>query len=117
MHLAVIPDGNRRWAESNGLDHHQGHHQGADTFYSLIDVLSRSELVDECTLFAFSSENVSRSVIERSSISFLFSEFILMLRFELLACAKSLFSRSSENMSTTDFRLEDPRILVTTSDK
>ena len=36
-HLAIIMDGNRRWAISNKLPSYQGHQKGADNFWNMIN--------------------------------------------------------------------------------
>jgi len=36
QHLAIIMDGNRRWAEFNGLSPHEGHRMGAKNLWSII---------------------------------------------------------------------------------
>ena len=58
-HLAIIMDGNRRWAHSHGFEVLKGHHQGADT----LEAISRAALdqkIEWLTVFAFSSENWQR---------------------------------------------------------
>lgn len=37
MHIAIIPDGNRRWATERGLDSWQGHREGAERIRELLD--------------------------------------------------------------------------------
>ena len=39
-HLAIIMDGNRRWAHSHGFEVLKGHHQGADT----LEAISRAAI-------------------------------------------------------------------------
>lgn len=59
-HLGVIMDGNRRWAENNGLQTFQGHDKGADTFVDLCDWCGHAG-IDYLTVYAFSTENWKRS--------------------------------------------------------
>ena len=35
-HLAIIMDGNRRWAVANNLDVYEGHRKGADNLWSIV---------------------------------------------------------------------------------
>ena len=58
-HIAVIMDGNGRWAQSRGLPRTAGHKQGAEAARKV--VTNAAELgVEYITLFGFSSENWSR---------------------------------------------------------
>ena len=62
-HIAVIMDGNGRWAKERGLPRTEGHRRGADS----VEAITRScgELgVEFLTLYAFSTENWKRSTEE-----------------------------------------------------
>jgi undecaprenyl diphosphate synthase len=61
--VAIIMDGNRRWAERRGLAPHIGHRQGAISAENIIRY-AREIGVRYLTLFAFSSENWNRSRTE-----------------------------------------------------
>ncbi len=58
-HIAIIMDGNGRWAKSRGLDRTEGHRQGAEAARTACECLSRLG-IDFLTLYAFSSENWKR---------------------------------------------------------
>lgn len=62
-HLGVIMDGNRRWADNNGLQSFQGHDRGADTFVNLCDWCGHAGIA-YLTVYAFSTENWKRSKLE-----------------------------------------------------
>ena len=62
-HVAIIQDGNRRYARSNGKQPHQGHHAGADTTEQVLDWCAELG-VEELTLYAFSTENFNRPADE-----------------------------------------------------
>lgn len=67
-HIAIIPDGNRRWAKERGLPTLQGHRKGAENFNRLID--AANELGIKCfTTWVFSTENWNR---DEKEISYLF---------------------------------------------
>ena len=59
-HLAVIMDGNRRYAQSVGLLPHEGHLEGKNTLENLSD-WCRSVGIKILTVYAFSLENFNRS--------------------------------------------------------
>lgn len=66
-HVAVIQDGNRRYAASRGDDPADGHRAGAETTQRLLrwcDELG----IEEVTLYAFSTENFARPPDEREAI-------------------------------------------------
>jgi undecaprenyl diphosphate synthase len=58
-HIAIIMDGNRRWARSRGMPPAYGHRRGADAVKRAVEACGR-EGVQYLTLFAFSSENWRR---------------------------------------------------------
>jgi len=72
-HLAVIMDGNRRYAESVGLLPHEGHLKGKNTLENLSD-WCRSVGIKILTVYAFSLENFNRSEDELEKLMDLFAE-------------------------------------------
>jgi undecaprenyl diphosphate synthase len=62
-HVAIIMDGNGRWARSRGLPRVAGHREGVVAARSTVQAAARLGL-EYLTLFAFSSENWSRPVTE-----------------------------------------------------
>ncbi|MFZ9466494.1 MAG: undecaprenyl diphosphate synthase family protein, partial [Burkholderiaceae bacterium] len=58
-HVAVIMDGNGRWARARGLPRVAGHKKGVDSVRSLVSDCGRKGIA-HLTLFAFSSENWRR---------------------------------------------------------
>jgi tritrans,polycis-undecaprenyl-diphosphate synthase [geranylgeranyl-diphosphate specific] len=72
-HLAVIMDGNRRYAESLGLDLNEGHVRGKDTLENLSD-WCRNLNIRYLTVYAFSLENFSRKEEELEALMDLFEE-------------------------------------------
>ena len=78
-HVAIIMDGNGRWAEKKGMDRFQGHQQGAETARSIIKK-SGNLGIKWLTLYAFSIENWARPEKEKSS---LFSLMVKSLSEEL----------------------------------
>ena len=75
-HIAVIMDGNSRWAAQNGLRTKDGHRRGAESCRNLI--LNCIDLgIPYLSLFAFSSENWMRSATEVRSLMALFRSIIV----------------------------------------
>tara|TARA_Y100000310_G_scaffold315684_1_gene366497 strand:- start:5637 stop:6347 length:711 start_codon:yes stop_codon:yes gene_type:complete len=70
-HIAIILDGNRRYAEKKGLSRLKGHEDGAKNVGELLKWCKELG-VKEVTLYAFSTENFNRSKIE---IDYLFGLF------------------------------------------
>jgi undecaprenyl diphosphate synthase len=62
-HIAIIMDGNGRWAKSKGLPRTAGHAKGAETLRKIIAQCSRQG-VGYLTIFAFSAENWQRPKAE-----------------------------------------------------
>lgn len=62
-YVAIIADGNGRWAQSHGLTIHDGHEAGADTLKArLRDAVELG--IQELTVYSFSTENWSRPAEE-----------------------------------------------------
>jgi undecaprenyl diphosphate synthase len=73
-HIAVIMDGNGRWAEERGLARTDGHHAGVDAVRKIVRA-ARDLGVSWLTLFAFSSENWNRPKLEVDELMKLPEEF------------------------------------------
>ncbi len=79
QHVAIVMDGNGRWAESRGLPRIEGHKAGVESVKKMIRSCMTKKIA--ClSLFAFSSENWTRPVDE---VNFLMELFIESLRKEL----------------------------------
>ncbi|MGN0894955.1 MAG: polyprenyl diphosphate synthase [Succinivibrio sp.] len=74
-HLAIIMDGNGRWATSRGKQRVSGHREGANSVRRVIRACA-SLGVKELTLFAFSSENWKRPSLEVNALMTLFVQAI-----------------------------------------
>jgi undecaprenyl diphosphate synthase len=66
-HVAIIMDGNGRWARERGLPHIEGHRRGAESVREIVRI--SGELgIDYLTLYAFSTENWNRPRAEVSAL-------------------------------------------------
>jgi undecaprenyl diphosphate synthase len=72
-HVAIIMDGNGRWARQRGLLRQAGHKAGVDPVRLCIEECSRNK-IEALTLFAFSSENWGRPSDEVNALMGLFVE-------------------------------------------
>jgi undecaprenyl diphosphate synthase len=70
-HIAIIMDGNGRWAESRGLPRHAGHKEGVRPVRMCVEECARRG-IEALTLFAFSSENWQRPTVEVATLMQLF---------------------------------------------
>ena len=73
VHIAVIMDGNGRWAKSRSKPRHAGHRAGVKSVRQTVE-LAVQKGVSHLTLFAFSSENWQRPAEEVSRLMGLFLE-------------------------------------------
>ena len=73
-HIAIIMDGNRRWAKENNTQTILGHKKGLDTAREICIYCNENE-IKYLTLYAFSIQNWSRSSKEIDSLFALFLEF------------------------------------------
>lgn len=78
-HVAVIADGNRRWAREKGLPTIEGHRRGADNFVKL-SRKAKEMGIKVFTLWGFSTENWSRA---KEEVGYLMGLFELMLDREM----------------------------------
>jgi len=74
-HIAIIMDGNGRWAKSRGLPRTAGHKKGAETVEEVLETCSHLG-VKYLTLYAFSAENWQRPAIEVNALMGLLQIFL-----------------------------------------
>ena len=74
-HLAIIMDGNRRWAQQNALKILAGHYHGAQNLKTIARSVAEHG-IQHLTVFAFSRENWKRSQAEISSLLGLMRKFL-----------------------------------------
>lgn len=75
-HVAIMMDGNGRWAKSRNKDRSFGHAEGAKTFKSIVRAADELH-IKYLTVFAFSTENWKRPADEVNNLMLLLVEFIL----------------------------------------
>lgn len=110
-HVAIILDGNGRWAAKRGLPRSAGHLQGSKTLKTLVKHIFKKG-VKVFSVFAFSTENFNRDYVE---VDYLMSLFLSTFKKEFNDLAKEnikiVFSGSCANLSpeiiTAMVRLEE----------
>jgi undecaprenyl diphosphate synthase len=74
-HVAVIMDGNGRWAKQRGLSRIKGHQEGAESVRAILRA-AQDAGVEYLTLYAFSSENWVRPIAEIHGLMELLKQFL-----------------------------------------
>ncbi len=113
-HVAIIPDGNGRWAESRGLPRNLGHKQGTEAVRGV--VRAAHELgIERLTVYAFSTENWARPPEEVEAIMDLLDRYIVAetdylvsngIRVEVIGRMQMLDARIQERLAEIVRRTE-----------
>ena len=75
VHVAIIMDGNRRWAKQRGLDIKVGHKEGAKTLEKIVRYAKKVG-IKYITVYAFSTENWKRSEDEVGALMLLLQAYL-----------------------------------------
>jgi len=86
QHLAIIMDGNGRWAKNQGLARVKGHEKGAEVVREITTYCANHPSIETLTLYAFSTENWKRPKLE---VEFLMQLLDKWLKNELEAYQKN----------------------------
>src|SRR5271167_1658378 len=85
LHVAIICDGNGRWATSRGLPRSAGHHAGAEAARSIIRCAPHLG-IHTLTLFALSAANWKRPAAEVAGILKILQEYLLAEKIGRASC-------------------------------
>lgn len=105
-HIAIVMDGNGRWAEAQGKNRTFGHERGAETVRAITTYCAAHNEIDRLTLYAFSTENWKRPKIEVEFLMKLLEKYLKNeratylennIRFEPIGDL-SIFSKSLRNV-------------------
>ncbi|MBC7878774.1 MAG: undecaprenyl diphosphate synthase family protein [Anaerolineales bacterium] len=66
-HIGIIPDGNRRWADTQGIPRIKGWDKGIDPGYMLFKLIQKAG-IEEVTYYGYTMENARRPIIQRNAI-------------------------------------------------
>ncbi|HLP08870.1 MAG TPA: isoprenyl transferase [Opitutaceae bacterium] len=83
-HVAIIMDGNGRWAKKRGLPRIEGHRRGVETVRTILQAAKETG-VRYLTLYAFSAENWKRPAAEVNALMLLLQSFLRKETKELVA--------------------------------
>lgn len=75
QHIAIIMDGNRRWAKAKGMPSGFGHKEGAKTLEKIVRYANKIG-IKHITVYAFSTENWKRAEEEVSTLMGLFQSYL-----------------------------------------
>ncbi len=73
-HIAIVPDGNRRWAKEHGAPALEGHRRGAEAMHTVVDYLIGR--VQYLTVWGFSTDNWQRADSEVNNLFHLLAAWI-----------------------------------------
>jgi undecaprenyl diphosphate synthase len=83
QHIAVIMDGNGRWAQERGLSRHEGHRRGVRSVRATIEECCRLG-IGQLTLYCLSSENWKRPQAELDFLMALLHQYLIEERAEIM---------------------------------
>ena len=76
LHIAIIPDGNRRWAKKRALNPWKGHEVAMENFEKTLDWCYNDPRVHTLTIWGFSTENWKRDEKEIEMLMDLFIDYL-----------------------------------------
>ncbi len=82
-HIAIIMDGNGRWARQRGMPRIEGHRRGAESVRDIVRA-ARALGIEALTLYAFSEQNWDRPSDEVSELMSLLHQYVLEERDEIM---------------------------------
>ncbi len=82
-HIAIIMDGNGRWAQRQGLERIEGHRRGADSVECVVEECVRLG-IEQLTLYCLSSENWKRPARELEFLMQLLEQYLIQQRPQLV---------------------------------
>ncbi|OGJ78355.1 di-trans,poly-cis-decaprenylcistransferase [Candidatus Peribacteria bacterium RIFOXYC1_FULL_58_8] len=76
MHVAIIPDGNRRWARARAWHPWQGHEKAVENFRTITDWCEADPRIGVLTVWCFSTENWKRDPKEVAKLMTIFEDYL-----------------------------------------
>ena len=107
-HIAIIMDGNGRWASRRGYPRIEGHRQGVNSVRTVVEESTRLG-IEQLTLYCLSSENWKRPALELNLLMQLLKKFVIGEREEIM--------RQNIRFSTIGRRSDLPKDVLAEVDK
>ena len=114
QHVAIIMDGNGRWAQRRGLPRVEGHRRGADAVREAIRFAMESQ-IPYLTLFCFSTENWKRPAAELDFLMTLLQQYLQSEQQELIERGIRLNVIGRRDELAEDMRLQIAEVEVATA--
>jgi len=120
-HIAIIMDGNGRWAGKHRLTRAEGHEAGAKSVRASIEACRELQGVEALSLYAFSTENWRRSEAEVSALFGLLSKYIHLelenihkegIRVRIMGRREGLSERVLSDLEYCEARMRDNRLMT-----
>lgn len=114
-HIAIIMDGNGRWAQQRGLPRIEGHRNGVHSVRAIVEETSRLG-IEQLTLYCFSSENWKRPKLELTLLMKLLRHYLVEerkqimeqgLRFRVIGRVHELDPKIQEEIRKTEAAAEN----------
>ncbi len=112
-HVAMIMDGNGRWAKKRLMNRVKGHEKGSQTVRSIVTA-ARELGIGMLTLYAFSTENWSRPRVEVKALMMLLKRFLVSERDELMGQGVRLNILGQKEKLPVDIQREAERTVQMT---
>ena len=119
-HVAIIMDGNGRWAKRHGLSRAAGHEAGARSVRAVVEACRELEHIKVLSLYAFSTENWRRSKNEVNVLFRLLSKYIREeldnihkeeIRFTVMGRRVGLSAKTLRELQQAEERTRDNRAM------
>ncbi|SFV68953.1 Undecaprenyl diphosphate synthase [hydrothermal vent metagenome] len=111
-HLAIIMDGNGRWAKERGFKRTKGHEVGAEVIRDITTYCASHESIETATFYAFSTENWKRPKLEVAFLMKLLDRYLKKelktyqehnIRFQAIGDVKAFSKALQERIQETEY--------------
>lgn len=109
VHIAIIPDGNGRWAKKRGLPRNAGHREGSSTLKRIVKYCAKLG-IKYITVYTFSTENWKRPKSEVDALMSLLKEFLMNAENELAGSNIRIKVIGDVSALSEELRREIPRV-------
>ena len=120
-HLAIIMDGNGRWAKERGLNRTKGHEKGADVIRDVTTYCAKDPEIESVTFYAFSTENWKRPKLEVEFLMKLLDSYLKKelktyqdngVRFQAIGDIEAFSPKLQKRIKETEIATQDNNNLI-----